>query len=380
MSTKEQLIYSTVEAFRSGKLSRKEAALILEVSEKTISRKAKAIRKLGMIGVKHGNRGNIPVNKKPSDLEGVIIDLIRRKFYDFNISHAREMLAKEHDIKISYATLYKWCRLAGLCKYKKTRRPSKVRVLRERVANEGLMQQMDGSHHKWNGKDTWCLIALIDDATSDIPFAQFSPTETTIACMNVLRKVIEQKGIPDIIYTDHAGWSGNGKRTDFSQFKRACEELGIRIISTSSPESKGRIERAWRTFQSRLIPELRHHEVKSMTGANQYLQQSFLPLYWRQRNTVHPRSERSRYKPVPSHIDLDKVFCLKYERQVYSNHTVSFEGRTIRITESKYGSLKGKTITINQYQSGQIDLFHGHLKIQFDEVNHAKRAWIAKPA
>lgn len=110
---------------------------------------------------------------------------------------------------------------------------SKRIVLRERMSSEGLLLQMDGSHHAWNGKDKWCLIAAIDDATSDIPYAEFFKTETTHGCMKVLRKIIELRGVPRIIYTDQAGWSTGGKRNSFSQFVRACEELGIRVIATS---------------------------------------------------------------------------------------------------------------------------------------------------
>ena len=380
MSTLEQLIYSIIEDFRTGKITRKESALILGVSEKTITRKAEAIRKFGMVGVKHGNCGKSAVNRVDPAIETTVIELIKNIYFDFNICHAREMLEKEQCIIVSYGTLYKWCRIAGLSKGKRCRRSSKGRMLRERMANEGLMLQMDGSHHKWNGKDQWCLIALIDDATSDIPYAEFSATETTVACMNVLQRVIELRGIPDIIYTDFAGWSGNGKRRDFSQFKRACEELGIRVISTSSPESKGRIERAWRTFQDRLVPELRHHQITSMKGANQYLQQNFIPLYWTQRNTVQPRSQTSRYKAVPEHIDLNEIFCLKFDRHVQSNHTISFEGATYRIIDTRYGSLKRKIVTVHRYHDGRVGLFYGHLQLEYQKFKEPKRNWLAWPA
>ena len=116
--------------------------------------------------------------------------------------------------------------------------------MRERMANEGLLLQMDGSPHCWNGKDQWCLIAAIDDATSKIPAAQFFPTETTWGCMAVQRTIIERFGVPEALYVDGAGWAGGGpKRQFFSQFVRAAEELGIRVIFATSAQAKGRIAR-----------------------------------------------------------------------------------------------------------------------------------------
>ena len=98
------------------------------------------------------------------------------------------------------------------------------------MPQEGLLLQMDGSHHKFNGKDNWVLISCIDDATSEVPYAEFFKGETTLGCMKVLREIIKLKGVPKAIYTDKAGWSGGQKRTEFSQFQRACEKLGIQLI------------------------------------------------------------------------------------------------------------------------------------------------------
>lgn len=73
---------------------------------------------------------------------------------------------------------------------------------------EGLLLQMDGSHHKRNGKDEWSLIAMIDDADSEIGYAEFLKSEDTINCLKVLEAVIAAKGIPHAVYVDKAGWFG----------------------------------------------------------------------------------------------------------------------------------------------------------------------------
>lgn len=379
MSKKEEVSFWVIEDFRAGKLTRRGAAEILGVSERTISRMATAIRRQGIKGIKHGNSGKCPHNQKPADLKRRVEVLISTHYFDFNIAHIRDKLRERHGIIISYATLHGWCRATGLGRSKR-RRVSKARVRRERMANEGLLLQMDGSHHEWNGKDKWCLIAMIDDATSDIPHAEFFPGETTLACLKVLRRVIEAKGIPDIIYTDEAGWADRaGKRRQFSQFKRVCEELGIRLITTRSPQSKGRIERAWRTFQDRLIPELRLEGIKGITNANRYLQQVFVPSYW-SRLKVEARSTTVRYKPLPSHVNLDHIFCLKFERIVGSDNSVQFENDRITIADLRFGSLRGQRVTVHKYQNGDLEVFHGHLRLRTKRAKAPVRTWLKKGA
>lgn len=380
MSVRQEVSFWVLEDFRNGKMSRRDAALKLGISQRSVSRKAKRLRESGLKGLAHGNGKRPPKNRSSDELRQRVVELLRDIYYDFNLTHAREKLIAEHGIKVSYGTLHTWARQAGVGRVKKKRRTSKARIHRERMANEGLMLQMDGSHHRWNGADEWCLIAMIDDATSDIPYAEFFPGETTLACMKVLRQVIEKKGIPDIIYTDEAGWAGGGKRTAFSQFHRACEELGIRLITTRSPESKGRIERAWRTCQDRLVPEFRLNGIKKMLDANRYLQQVFLPSYWRQTLTVEPRSSTTRYRPVPAHLNLDNIFCLKYERQVASDNTVSYDNRRYRIVDYRFRSLRKKTVSILWHETGEVEVYYGHLKVKIELIEPVKRQWTLRPA
>jgi transposase len=381
VSIEQEVIFWVLEDYRAGKLTRKEASLKLGISEKSITRKAKRIRDAGLVGLAHGNAKRSPSNRSPEELRHRVVALLRDLYFDFNLAHARDKLLAEHGIKVGYATLHAWARQAGVGRGKRKRRVSRARVHRERMANEGLLLQMDGSHHRWNGQDEWCLVAMIDDATSDIPYAEFFAGETTLACLKVLREVVERKGIPDIIYTDEAGWADrSGKRQQFSQFKRACEELGIRLITTRSAESKGRIERAWRTCQDRLVPEFRLAKIRSMLDGNRYLQQVFLPCYWRENLTVQARSSTTRYRPVPAHMSLDQIFCLKYERQVASDHTVSYGNRRYRIADLRFGSLRKKTVTIHWHEDGRTEIYYGHLKLKIALAEAPKRSWDRQPA
>lgn len=375
MSKNEAVALVVIAEYRMGKLSRLEAAQRLRCSERSVTRRVGKIRINGPEGIKHGNYLKPSSNRVEASKREQMLKLAKETYFDFNMVHCLEMLTARHGLSISYTTFHRWCRQAGIAK-RKRRRASKARVYRERMACEGLMLQMDGSHHRWNGKDEWCLIAMIDDATSEIPAARFFEGETTLGCMSVLRSVIEAKGVPQIIYTDQAGWAGGGeKRKGFSQFVRACEELGINVVTTSSAESKGRIERVWRTTQDRLVPELRLAGITIMLDANRYVDQVYLPKYWHMNNTVQARDETSRYRPLLPHEKLDEIFCIKHTRQIRSDQTVFFDNKLYKITDRQYGSLRKKDATIHVYWDGSIGLYYGHIKVSFELVVRPTKRW-----
>ena len=349
MSKRGQLVYRTVSDFLNGKLRRKEVSEVLEVRERTVTRLARRIEMKGLLAGVHGNRGRTPWNKKHEELKRTVIGLVRQKYFDFNMTHCLEKLKSDHGLELGYETLRAWCHEQKLVKRQKRRLP-KARYRRARMQSEGLLLQMDGSPHRYNGKDEWCLIAAIDDATSDIPYAEFFLSEDTINCMTVLQRIIEKKGIPYALYVDEAGCLGGGKRAHFSQFKRAAEELGIRIIFASSPEAKGRIERTWGTIQDRLIPEMRLRKIHRMPTANDYLQNQFLPNYWALRNTVTPKSLDSRYTPLHPSIRLSEVLCLKEHRTVKRDHTLSWNGVEYQLKSPLKYSIYRQKIEIRTYQ------------------------------
>jgi transposase len=375
MNKNEQVEYEILQDFQLGKKSRNQAATLLNISERAVSRRARKLRRQGVSGIKHGNTGRTPSNKRERSERDHVISIFRSKYFDFNIRHAHELMSADEGINVSYVCLLNWCKEAGLARTRK-RRPSKARIHRERMANEGILLQMDGSHHKWNGKDEWCLISLIDDATSNIPAGQFYDGETSWNCMHLLRRLFESRGIPQFLYTDGAGWAGGGgKRQNFSQVVRACQELGIQIIRANSAEAKGRIERSYKTIQSRLIPEMRLKGVTQRLDANRYLDQVFWPD-WSKRFSVTPRESTSRYRALKANEDLNEILCMKFERIVNRDHTISFDGARYRIDPARFRNLSKKTICVHQYEDKSIRIFYAGEPIDMKELKEPKRKWI----
>lgn len=348
LSKKEQFELNILAKFRNGEVTRVRAAELLGLSERQVTRKSKQVVKEGVRGILHGNRGKTPSNKTTLEIKTHFLNLYRNVYANFNMTHALEMIQSEHNLTIPYSVFRRWCEEAKIQKFRN--RKSKPRIFRERFAAEGIMLQMDGSPHKWNGRTDWCLISMIDDATSEVPHAEFFPAEDTLSCLQVLRRVVEKKGIPLTIYVDRAGvYGGTAKRFDFAQFGRACKQLGIEVIFANSPQGKGRVERGFRTYQDRLLAELHHYQHFTIPSANAYLQEKFLPNYWNERLTVEPRMAKSQYLPVPTDINLDEIFCMIETRIVKQDHTISIDNVHYQITTSSSFSIANRTVEVRTY-------------------------------
>lgn len=148
---------------------------------------------------------------------------------------------------------------------------------------------------------------MIDDATSEV-HAKFFPSETTEGCLKVMKTYIKKRAFKTL-YVDRAGIFGGPKRCHFSQMQRACEELGIEIILPIRLKARV-IERAFDTFQDRLVPELRLAGVTDMISANNYLQNTFIPEYWATTLTVNAKLMRSEHTPVPKYLNIDAI-CIQ---------------------------------------------------------------------
>ncbi len=372
MSAREQMELDIIGKVLSGNLSRHQAQQVLNVSERTLRRYLKLYVNNGVQSIKHGNCNKKAHNRHSEELKKQVQDLIRDKYFDFNMTHALERLEANEGIKINRETLRRWCHEIEMVKRAKRRR-AKVRKRRQRMLQTGLMLQMDGSTHHWFGGKESCLIGAIDDADNTVPYAEFFPAEDTISCMTVLQKIVEMRGIFQILYVDRAGIFAGPKRANFSQVKRALKELGIHIIFAHSPEGKGRVERLWGTLQDRLIPEMRLRNIKSYSAANSYLQQLFLPQEYTPKFTVVPENLVPAYKPVPSQIELKEIFCLKESRLVKRDHTFSWNSQIYRIESALKYSIYKQKIEVRTYQDLSFRFFFAGKPIEVSEVKESQK-------
>ena len=358
MDSKAQLTVDVIAKVVEGKISINNASKLLNKSRRTIERYLKKYQQVGIQFIVHKNVGKSPANKIPNELKRAVQSLIKQKYFDVNLVHLRELLEDNEKIQVKRETLRSWAHEIHHVKRAKRRR-AQVRKRRERMESPGLLLQMDGSSHRWFGGKKSCLIAIIDDATSEV-HAEFFKSESTLACLKVLRDYIAHKGVFKTLYVDRAGIFGGPKRCNFSQVQRACNELGIEIIFANSPQGKGRIERSFDTFQDRLIPELRLNKIKDMKSANKYLQDVFIPSFWQKHIEVMSRNDVSEFTTVPEHINLDDVFVLKEYRKIRNDHTFSYGNKFYLIESPLKHSIAKQKIEIRKYgDDGFIAYFAG---------------------
>lgn len=367
MKQREVFQLEQLQKFNEGSVSRADVALLLNLSERTVTRKAKRIAERGLLGIKHGNCGQTPKNRTSPELKQKVCGLIRDRYFDFNKLHIQEYLRDIHHLEVSYMTLSRWCKEIRINKRAHHRKKMSVRKHRERLPQEGYLIQMDGSPHLYNLKNQWTLIAGIDDATSEIPYAEFFASEDTLSCMIVLQKLIERKGLPWGVYTDRAGWLAGGKRQHFGEFRRACEDLGIQVIFANSPQAKGRIERWFQFAQDRLVAEMRLFGIKDIRAANHYLQNEFLPQSWNERFTVQPRERISKYRELSDWVDLNEIFCMKDTRKVGLDHTFQWNGGRYQITNPP-GCLNNQEVEIRTYQDLTQRIFFANHELMVQKI------------
>ena len=365
LSTKEQNRLHILNGVLERYWSMGEAALLLGVSERQGWRLLAAYRKDGAAALVHKNRGRVPPNATPEIIQQRVVALAQERYGGINHTHLTELLAEREGVILSRPTVRRLLVKAGLSS-PRHRRPPRHRCRRERMPQEGMLLQLDGSHHAWlEDRGPWLVLLLaVDDATGTAPHALFQEQEDTRGYLSLFQGIIERRGIPLAVYTDgHAvfqprrpgrnGTSGGGS----TQWARALGELGVTQILAHSPEAKGRVERANGTFQDRLVAELRLAGARTMEEANQVLAQ-FLPRF-NQRFGVPAAQPESAYRPVDPELDLGGVLCIKELRRVAKDNTVQYHGRSLQLFPSmERPSYAGARVEVQERLDGRLLVRH----------------------
>src|SRR5271157_4084559 len=303
-----------------------QAAEIIGISDRSMRRWHERYEAHGYDGLFDRRRGQPSPKRVPLATVEQVLGLYRDRYFDLNVQHFHEKLHAEHDVDLSYT----WVKLAlqGAGLVTRGRQRGVHRKRRPRRPLPGMLLHIDGSHHRWFQDERWYdLIVILDDATSEIYYAQLVEEESTVTVMAALRAVIERKGLFCALYSDRGShfWltpkvGGKVDPHRLTQVGRALRELGIQMIPAYSPQARGRSERNFGTWQGRLPQELRLHGIKTVEGANQFLRQHYIGEFNR-RFQVAP-AQRGNAFVACRRKDLDLVFGLQYERTVNRDNTV----------------------------------------------------------
>ena len=354
----------------AGKLIARKAAEILRRSVRQLRRWIADYRQRGAVAVIHGNRGRRPPNRTPQKVIDRVVKLARGRYAGVNQQHFSELLAEREGIVLSRSSVRRMLENANI-RSPRQRRAPKHRSRRERYPQEGMLVQIDGSPHRWLGStgSPLTLLAAIDDATGKVLGAVFRQQEDAQGYFLLIRAIVERYGCPLAVYRDRHGIFQRGKNRDLTiaeqledrpnhtQFGRLLKELGIESVPSHSPQSKGRIERLFGTFQDRLVSELRLAGVDNLHQANAMLG-PFLSRYNR-RFSVPPKQPGVVYRRPPAGVDLLTMFCFKYFRTVGMDNTLRFQQHRIQIQPDRYRpSYARSRVEVQQRMDGSLAVYY----------------------
>jgi transposase len=365
MTGKDQQRALVLTRWMGHELATLEAVDLLGVSARQAWRLRRRFLAEGPGALVHGNRGRASPRRIPDQVRERVVELARTRYEGANDCHLTELLAEYEGIALGRVSVRRILRAAGQPSPRR-HRPPRHRSRRERMPQEGLLLQLDGSRHDWlEGRGPWLtLLAAIDDATGRVVAATFRDEEDTAGYLELLRDIVRENGVPAAIYRDRHGAfeqrSGIAPGEETPAERRlathvgsALETLGIRSIAARSPQAKGRIERSWGTDQDRLVLLLRLAGACDRDGANQVLA-AYVPRRNR-RFGVKPVNPEPAWREVPPEVDLDAVFAFHYPRVVANDHTVRIGGLALQLPALRgRGGYAGRRVDVQVRLDGRI--------------------------
>ena len=361
------------------------AAQLLERSERQVWRLLKAFRAKGAPGLISKKRGR-PSNRKTSEaIRSAVLWIVRQNYADFGPTLVAEKLVGEHGFAFSSETLRKWMIAEGLWLDRKQRR-RRVHQPRHRRECVGELVQVDGCEHWWfEDRGPQCtLLVFVDDATSRLMHLQFVESESTFAYFHAARAYLEAWGKPVAFYSDkhgvfrvnHPGALGGDGMT---QFGRALHALNIDIICANSSPAKGRVERAHKTLQDRLVKELRLAGAATLAEGNALLP-GFIADY-NVRFAKLPANSKDLHRPLRAGDDLEDAFAWKEERTLSQALTLQYDKVLFILEPSEQAKTAiGKRVTVVDYPDGRLSIRYRGVELAyrtFDKIRQVDQGAIA---
>jgi len=354
------------------KITWMEAAEIIGVTDRTMRRWRERLQEHGYSGLGDRRKGKVSFRRVPLATVEEVLRLYREVYFDLNVRHFHEKLGEKHSIQLSYTWVQQALQGAGLVA--KGRKRGKHRRRRPRRPLTGMLLHIDGSKHRWLNDTQWHdLIVILDDANSEIYYAQLVEEESTRTVMAGLWEVIENKGLFCALYSDRGSHffvtTKAGEKVDkqrLTQVGRAMKELGVQMIPAYSPQARGRSERSFGTWQGRLPQELGLAGIRDLAGANRFLREHYIAEF-NTKFSVAPAEKGTAFRRC-SRTDLKWIFTVQTERIVAKDNTVAIGDRSWQIGKSRFrNTLAGCTVTIHEHLDETVSIRFGpHTVGQFN--------------
>ena len=379
MSQRERDRLKVMSLVMAKERSQVEAGRLLGLSSRQVRRIERRLAAEGDVGVVHRLRGRASNARKRCTFRRQVLRICAKEYRGFGPTLAAEKLT-ERGLPIAPETLRGWMISAKLWTAK--RRRQKHRRRRARRACFGELVQTDGSVHDWlEGRGPrMTLLVMIDDATSKT-IARFLPAETTQGYFDLLGRYLRKHGRMVAIYADRNSiffaTDAQGEAV-LTQFGRALQDLGIRLILAHSPQAKGRVERFNGTAQDRLVKELRLAGATTLEEANAVLEATFLPWFHR-RCTIRPVSANNAHRPLHPSMKLAAILCTHHQRKVANDYTIRLNSVTYQLLSPARPGLRGGTVTVEERLDGSMHIQFRGRYLKFEVIGSASRPGALPP-
>lgn len=377
LSKKERERMAKFTEVKAGRMSLKTASAALGLSYRQAKRSYQRYRELGDGGLAHRARGRPSNRRAPAAFREAVLNHYAAACWGYGPTLAAESLA-EQGLAVDHETLRRWLLAEGWWKKKRARRAHRQR--RPRRAQFGELVQMDGSIHQWfEGDDGYyCLMNMVDDAKGTT-MALMDHGETTEVAMRLLWRWIERYGAPQAIYADNKRvfstqrpptpeeqLAGEAPRTAFGE---ACHKLGIEILSASSPQAKGRVERNHGVYQDRLVKKLAQLKITGVEAANELLAGGFCDGL-NAKFAKTPASPIDAHRPLEKGLDLAEVFCREETRVLANDWCVQHHGAWYQVLKHNRPLPKPKDrVTVRVLLDGTVRLLWKNQRLAFKPVS-----------
>lgn len=370
MSIKELDRITIMEKLKVKTIKQSHAAKQLGISIRQVQRLSGQFNQFGSAGLVHKSRGKASNRALPQSEKSRIADIIKDKYPDFGPTFAAEKLLELHDIHYCDETIRRIMITAGLWRSKKHKKEN-IHLYRDRRSCLGELIQLDGSDHDWfEGRaDKCCLLAFIDDATSQIMDGVFVEYEGTFPLFEATEHYLKKYGLPLSLYVDrHSTYKINRQATTEeslrdavakTQYGRAMEQLRIGLIFALSSEAKGRVERLFETLQDRLVKELRLAGISDKTEATRFFREVYIPKH-NAKFAVAAKDPANVHNMLLPTDDLKKIFTVQTNRAVSKDLVIQYKNARYYLTVKggyRY-ILVNAVVTVTEDREGNITVFY----------------------
>lgn len=279
------------EQWASRQISRAHAAGLLGISESTFRRYVARYREQGPKGLED-RRATSP-RRAPDEEVATLVGLYAERYRGWPVRRFYRAYRDSHGGTRSYTWVKNRLHESGLVTPRRSTRSTPDGGRRQPA--EGRLLHQASCAYQWLPKQTWQLVALVDDASDRFHSGLFVESETIRCRFRTIYETIVAKGLFDAIHVDPALRNRHDCR-ETGRFADAMRELLISVIPSCGPKARSRYRRSFRILREALPQQLADAGIESASEANE-----FLPSFWEKFNqfvAIEPARSKAAFDPL----------------------------------------------------------------------------------